>query len=351
VLSCAAESLYEYNPQDLLDWAVDNGASIAVRVGEFTRDAPHGNATFPIRGLAAARPFKAGEVIIEVPLNLTISEYTVENDINLRESIGLDWQDYLGDDETDFAFGQHEMTYFNILYQRSLGPSGKLWPYIKSVLSADFSRYPTMMTPAELEYHFPKKQFHEIYDLLEYDKRRANMYLKTVVPKLKAINGDVWTDDVLNFETIMWALQVEHGRGWEDTAPYLDKLYFGEKRRNSHWNYYVPVFEWLNYPKDKGQMGCVTCSARDDEDEGKFRCFAQCDFEEGDEVTLYYGDGYGIEMLYYHGFRSHLHADWSDACLLHNICERPRLAEGDKRRNVSSLWCAMWDDPSFEVAM
>jgi len=159
---------------------------------------------------------------------------------------------------------------------------------------------------------------------------------------------------------------------------------------HSSWHYFVPIFEWLNYPAFKEQKYCVTCNGR--VEKGFFECVAVCAFEVGQEVTLDYGDGkwglvgpivclysvhplinprvpdsvgvcsvllcllfsflsfvgcsfwtgYALDYLTYHGFTNSLHDDFSAACLSKGICVTYRIKESD------ALWeSALWDDPDF----
>jgi hypothetical protein len=190
-----------YDPQALFDFALSNGAEAKVAPGHFVRESDEG-VHFPIRGLAAKEKIEPGDVLLSVPLNITMSSYTVENDPVLRDTIGLAMFSTLSDYESELDFTMNEMILFEVLYHRSLGESGPLWSYIESVLAADFSHYPLMLNQLELEERFPREQFREVHENLKAEENILRMLTSLVVPKLIGLNESAWGGDVLSSENL-----------------------------------------------------------------------------------------------------------------------------------------------------
>ena len=218
--SISSTSSSSYDPQALFDFALSNGADAMVTPGHFVRESDEG-VHFPIRGVAAKEKIKVGDVVLSVPLNITMSSYTVENDPVLRDSIGLSLFSTLSDEENQLYFSQHETLLFELLYHRSLGESGPLWPYIESVLEADFSHYPLMMKEEQLEAKYPREQFAEVHINLEHEEWILKMLSSIVVPKLIDLNATAWGGDVLSPENLRWGQQMLHSRSTSDESVYL----------------------------------------------------------------------------------------------------------------------------------
>ena len=99
----------------------------------------------------------------------------------------------------------------------------------------------------------------------------------------------------------------------------------------------------MNTPAFEDQLGCVSCSAQETAD-GRFECYALCDFEVGEEVTFDYAAGEtGLfsDFATYHGFFNDLYEDSSEACISQRICATDRIQDGDWKT------CSLWDDEEW----
>ena len=199
-------------------------------------------------------------------------------------------------------------------------------------------------TPEMREYRFPVSAFPEIHSNIAYLDSEVQLQLSLVAPKLFELNATLWTLKVVTFNNLKWAAQVILGRGFSDTNPFLATHYGGlnkllqETRAQQYedyegttdWLHLIPIFEFLNFPQYERQRHCVWCGrAYEDPDGGRFRCRARCAFEEGEEVTLDYGEGFSLDYLSFHCFYNDLNDDSSDACIVANICWTGCLTEGD----------------------
>lgn len=202
-----------------------------------------------IRGLAASRDIRKGEIVVSIPFRAMISIDSIEKDpvlsniLNRKNRKTYGWYDEM------------QLLVVFLLYHRSLGPSSPIYPYILILKSAPTDQMPFTWTREHLQtiYPIPSNGVRMATELIYDDV--LSMY-EEIIPILARLYPDVFAEPVprqqrtlastsattnlgnttndlyshsttewaYSFRNFLWAFAMVNSRHWRVPCDDLDQL-------------------------------------------------------------------------------------------------------------------------------
>lgn len=296
-----------------------------------------------VRGAAASKALRKGDVVVSVPLEALVTARTVEKDDVLREAIGrkaareMGWKD------------EKQIITMYLLYHKGLGESSPIKPFIDYFFAADTSAFPTLWSPEEVAVLYADEH-PEFHRLLASVLSSIDSRYEAVVPHLAERHPTLFGRDVVGpdgewpygFEKWRVAYVLVLSRYWtlelidadptaeeavesnvcvdgeedcEFRPPISEDSVFDEDGDDEYMNFerapqahehdfVAPFADLLNF-------GIPCTLAEYNEADRRFEIYATCPFEKGDEVTFYYTNECRDHFIILYGF-THLLVDPCD---------------------------------------